>query len=80
MTAKAGKRDIGATTLEKPLGSGPYAIKDFVAGRSVTLERVKNYWGANTPTQLGEHNFDELLLRVFPRYHRLARSLQGGSG
>ena len=40
------KRDISATTLEKPLGSGPYRIKEFVAGRSVALERVKDYWGA----------------------------------
>ena len=59
------KRDIGATTLEKPLGSGPYAIKDFVAGRSVTLERVKNYWGANTPTRIGQNNFDELRYEFF---------------
>ena len=40
------KRDISATTLEKPLGSGPYRVKEFVAGRSVVLERVKDYWGA----------------------------------
>ena len=40
------KRDISATTLETPLGSGPYRIKEFVAGRSVALERVKDYWGA----------------------------------
>ena len=59
------KRDIGATTLEKPLGSGPYAIKDFVAGRSVTLERVKNYWGANTPTRIGQNNFDEMRFEFF---------------
>lgn len=59
------KRDIGATTLEKPLGSGPYAIKDFVAGRSVTLERVKNYWGEKTPTRIGQNNFDELRYEFF---------------
>src|SRR5665213_1378860 len=35
------KRDISATTLEPPLGSGPYRIKEFVAARSVRLERVK---------------------------------------
>ena len=40
------KRDVSATTLETPLGSGPYRIKEFVAGRSVRLERVKDYWGA----------------------------------
>jgi microcin C transport system substrate-binding protein len=59
------KRDISATTLEPPLGSGPYRIKDFVAGRSVRLERVKDYWGANSPTQVGQNNFDELRFEFF---------------
>jgi microcin C transport system substrate-binding protein len=65
-TDSAGKqRDISATTLEKPLGSGPYRIKDFVAGRSVVVERVKDYWGAKHPTQIGTHNFDELRYEFF---------------
>ena len=59
------KRDISATTLEKPLGSGPYRIKDFVAGRSVTLERVKDYWGANLPVRIGQENFDEMRFEFF---------------
>jgi microcin C transport system substrate-binding protein len=59
------KRDISATTLEPPLGSGPYRIKDFVAGRSVRLERVKDYWGANLPVQVGHNNFDELRFEFF---------------
>jgi microcin C transport system substrate-binding protein len=59
------KRDISATTLEMPLGSGPYRIKEFVAGRSVALERVRDYWGANLPPQLGQNNFDELRFEFF---------------
>jgi microcin C transport system substrate-binding protein len=59
------KRDISATTLEKPLGSGPYRIKDFVAGRSVALERVKDYWGANLPVRIGHENFDEMRFEFF---------------
>jgi microcin C transport system substrate-binding protein len=59
------KRDISATTLEKPLGSGAYRIADFVAGRSIRLERVKDYWGANLPTQVGQNNFDELRFEFF---------------
>ncbi|KIZ40921.1 MULTISPECIES: extracellular solute-binding protein [Rhodopseudomonas] len=59
------KRDISATTLEKPLGSGPYRIKEFVAGRSVTLERVPDYWGAAAPTRIGQNNFDELRFEFF---------------
>jgi microcin C transport system substrate-binding protein len=59
------KRDISATTLEKPLGSGPYRIKDFVAGRSIVLERVKDYWGANLPLRVGQENFDEMRFEFF---------------
>jgi len=63
--AEGRKRDIGATTLEKPLGSGPYRIKDFVAGRSVTLERVRDYWGAKLPARVGQNNFDEMRFEFF---------------
>jgi microcin C transport system substrate-binding protein len=59
------KRDISATTLEMPLGSGPYRIKEFVAGRSVKVERVKDYWGASVPAQVGHNNFDEMRFEFF---------------
>jgi len=59
------KRDISQTTLEPPLGSGPYRIKEFVAARSVVLERVKDYWGANVPSQVGTNNFDQLRFEFF---------------
>jgi len=59
------KRDISATTLEKPLGSGPYRIKEFVAGRSVALERVKDHWGRDLSTNIGRNNFDELRYEYF---------------
>ena len=50
-TAQGRKRDITATTLETPLGSGPYRIKEFVAGRTIVLERVPDYWGADLPVR-----------------------------
>jgi microcin C transport system substrate-binding protein len=59
------KRDISATTLEKPLGSGPYRIKDFTAGRSIALERVKDYWGEKLPSRIGQNNFDEMRFEFF---------------
>jgi microcin C transport system substrate-binding protein len=59
------KRDVSATTLEKPLGSGPYRIKDFAAGRTVTLERVQEYWGRDLGFSIGRNNFDELRYEYF---------------
>jgi microcin C transport system substrate-binding protein len=63
--AEGRKRDISQTTLERPLGSGAYRIKDFVAGRSVTLERVKDYWGADLNVNIGRNNFDEMRYEYF---------------
>lgn len=63
--AKGRKRDIGASTLEPPLGSGPYELASFDAGRSVTYKRVENYWGKDHPTQIGTNNFDEYRVEYF---------------
>ncbi len=54
------ERDFSKTTLEPPLGSGPYRIRDFEQGRSVTYERVPGYWGAELPVNRGQYNFDTL--------------------
>jgi microcin C transport system substrate-binding protein len=59
------KRDIAATTLEPPLGNGAYRIKEFVPGRSIVYERVKDYWGRNLPVNVGLNNFDELRYEYF---------------
>ena len=59
------QRDISATTLEPPLGSGPYRIKEFVAARSLVLERVPDYWGKDLPLSVGQDNFDLIRYEFF---------------
>jgi microcin C transport system substrate-binding protein len=63
--ANGKKRDVGATTLEPPLGNGAYRIKEFVAGRTVVYERVKDYWGKDLPVNVGRDNFDEMRFEYF---------------
>ena len=63
--AQGKKRDVTVTTLEIPLGGGPYQIKDYVAGRSIVLERVKDYWGSEVNVNIGRNNFDELRYEYF---------------
>ena len=46
------------TTLESPLGSGPYRVERVDAGRSITYARVVDYWGADLPVRRGQDNFD----------------------
>jgi microcin C transport system substrate-binding protein len=53
-------KDFTSPTLEPPLGSGPYRIADFDAGRSISYERVPDYWGADVPANVGKNNFDIL--------------------
>ena len=50
-------KNFEETTLEIPIGSGPYRIKDFDAGRSITYELDNNYWGKNIPIKKGTENF-----------------------
>ena len=59
------KRDIGATTLEPPLGGGAYRIKEFSAGRNIVYERVDGYWAKNLNVNVGSNNFDQLRFEYF---------------
>lgn len=54
------KRDISKPTLEPPLSAGGYKITKVDPGRSLTYERVKDYWGADLPENRGLGNFDEI--------------------
>ena len=51
-------RDFESTTLEPPLGSGPYRIAAVEPGRSITLERVPDYWGRDLAVNRGQNNID----------------------
>ena len=59
------RRNVADTTLEVPLGSGPYRIKAFEAGRSIVYERVADYWGRNLNVRIGHNNFDTLRFDYF---------------
>jgi microcin C transport system substrate-binding protein len=56
-----GKHDFTKTTLDIPLGSGPYRIKSIETGRRVTLERVKDWWAKDLPISIGQYNFDNVV-------------------
>lgn len=62
---KGEKRDLAAVTLEVPLSSGPYRVKEFTPGSSITLERVEDYWAKDLPAKIGKHNFGEFRISYF---------------
>ncbi len=53
-------RDFTKTTLQPPLGSGPYRVASAEPGRSITYQRVKDYWAAELPVNVGRFNFDTI--------------------
>ena len=58
-------RNVAGTTLEIPLGNGAYRIKDFTPGRSITYERVADYWGKDLNVNVGSNNFNALRYEYF---------------
>ena len=59
------KKPFEETTLEPPLGSGPYKVGRFEQGRNITFDRVEDYWGAKLPVNVGQNNFDKIRFEYF---------------
>jgi microcin C transport system substrate-binding protein len=72
-------RDIANTSLEPPLGSGPYKLKSFEAGRSASYERVRDWWGAELPTAKGQYNFDEIRYVYYTNVQQLPEFFKSDS-
>ncbi|WP_299963024.1 extracellular solute-binding protein [uncultured Roseobacter sp.] len=60
-----GRDFANAPLAEIPLGTGPYRIGDYEAGRYVTLIRNPDYWGADLPLRRGTFNFDSIKLDFY---------------
>ena len=63
--AQGNKRDVSKSSLEPPLGSGPYKIKSVIPGRTIAYERVADYWGKDLPVNIGGNNLDEIRYEYF---------------
>lgn len=72
-------REFGETTLEPPLGSGPYKIADFEAGRYLVRERVEDYWGKDLPVNVGKNNFDRERVDYFLDATIIRQALKSGT-
>jgi len=59
------KRPFDESTLDVPLGSGPYKVGRFEAGRYIEYERVKDWWGSELPVRRGQNNFDNVRFEYY---------------
>lgn len=58
-------KDFTASTLEAPIGSGPYIVGSFEPGRFISFTKNPDWWGADLPFYRGQHNFDEVRYEYF---------------
>jgi microcin C transport system substrate-binding protein len=58
-------KSFDETTLEPPLGSGPYKVGRFEVGRFIEFDRVPDYWAKDLPVSVGFNNFDRLRIEYF---------------
>ena len=59
------RRPFDESTLDTPLGSGPYKVGKFEANRYIEYDRVKDWWGADLPVSRGQFNFDIVRLEFY---------------
>ena len=71
-------RDFEKTTLEPPLGSGPYRIEVFEAGRFIVQKRVDDYWGRNLPINIGLNNLETIRTSFFRDDTAIRLALKSG--
>lgn len=58
-------RDFEASTMEPPLGSGPYRVGTVSAGRTISFIRDPDYWAKDLPVNVGRYNFDEIRIDFY---------------
>lgn len=71
-------RDFKSTTVEAPLGSGPYRIVQVVPGRRLVFERVKDWWGKDLPVNRGKYNFDRVEVEFYRDNHVAFEAFKAG--
>ena len=71
-------RDFNTSSLEIPLGSGPYRVKSADPGRSIAYERVKDYWAANLPVNRGLYNYDSVRIDYYKDSVVMLEALKAG--
>ena len=72
-------REFDQTTLEPPLGSGPYKIGDFKQGAFVSYKRRDDYWAKDLPVNRGRFNFDEVRYEYFRDRTAALESFKAGA-
>ena len=71
-------QDFAATAQVQVIGSGPYIIDDFEAGRQITFRRNPDWWGRDLAVNRGLNNFDRVRYDYFRNTEALWEAVKGG--
>lgn len=71
-------RQFDETSMDFPLGSGPYRIKSLAHGKNIVYERDKNYWAKDLPVNVGRYNFDEIRYDYYRDSNVLIEAFKAG--
>src|SRR6476659_5837686 len=70
--------DFTKSTLDPPLGSGPYKIGSYKTGQYVSYIRRPDYWAADLPVNKGRWNFDDIRMEYFKDRTAVVEALKDG--
>ncbi|MCS4503923.1 extracellular solute-binding protein [Arhodomonas aquaeolei] len=73
------ERDFDKTTLDPPLGSGPYRIAEVDPGKRIVYERVDDYWAKDLPVNRGRYNFERISYDYYRDATVAVEALKGGA-
>ena len=71
-------RDVSKTTLDVPIGSGPYRVAKLDHNIQTVLERVPDYWGVDLPVNRGRWNFDQIVTDYYKDVSILVEAMRAG--
>ena len=75
----ANNLDLEESSMTPFLGSGPYVLDSFEAGKTVTYRRNPDYWGKDLPISRGRSNFDTIRIEYYGDYDAAFEAFKGGS-
>lgn len=72
-------RDFAESSLEPPMGSGPFDLLEVDPGRTVAYKRRDDYWAKDLPVNVGQNNFDVIKFEYFADYTTAFEAFKGGA-
>ncbi len=76
--AKTDLERFDGSTLQAPVGTGPYTVASVEPGERIILRRNQNYWGRDLPMSRGLHNFDEIVISYYRDANSMFESFKTG--